>query len=262
MKNDQFEDLTRKLATSPSRRQALKTLGGAMLAGLFPILGSQPAWSKPKPRIGCKGDGHCLSEFSKCSICKRASGQSTGVCESTCGFCQRCNEATGVCASTCQAAERCCDGRCVNLQTDPNNCGGCDNACASGVCEGGNCRQSSRLQFKVVGDQTGNEYTVTVSADRKSMTICDFPAGIDVHEVRLYALVDDMDKVDFEVPQLRRLDETGCVTFTAPFTTERYSTGEQITVESFAGRTWLLDVRVINADGQVQTRDLAKIPVP
>jgi len=127
---------------------------------------------------------------------------------------------------------------------------------------------SGALRFTVVGEPSGaapgsviNVYTVSLPLDRQSMMICDFPTYVDVYEVRLYALLDE-DTVDFPVPQSLQPDAEGCVTFTAPFTTELYSTGEKITVESFAGRIWVLDVRFLNADGAPQTIDLARITVP
>jgi hypothetical protein len=84
VKHDQFDNLTRQLATSTSRRQALKTLGGAMLAGLFPVLKSRPVWGQTRRRgIKCKDDERCQKVLGSGSFC------CNGVClpgySKTCG---------------------------------------------------------------------------------------------------------------------------------------------------------------------------------
>jgi hypothetical protein len=49
-----FDDLTRALATTPSRRQFLKTLAGGAAGGLLAFLGVGEAAAAPP---GCKGNG-------------------------------------------------------------------------------------------------------------------------------------------------------------------------------------------------------------
>jgi len=48
---------------------------------------------------------------------------------------------------------------------------------------------------------------------------------------------------DYQVPQLPAVNADRCVTFTAPFTTRMDFANETITVASFAGATWVFDVR-------------------
>ncbi len=67
MKHDQFDILTRQLATSTSRRQALRTLGGAMLVGILsPILGDQAAWGRPSR---CNSNEQCRRVLGEDSFC-------------------------------------------------------------------------------------------------------------------------------------------------------------------------------------------------
>jgi hypothetical protein len=72
MKHGRFDKLTRQLATSTSRRQALRTLSGAMLAGILsPILGDQAAWGRPR-RCNCNEQ------------CRRVLGEDSFCCNGVC----------------------------------------------------------------------------------------------------------------------------------------------------------------------------------
>ena len=86
-----FDDLTKALASSTSRRQVLKTLAGTAAAGLLALSGIDQVFAKPcvKPGHHCKTTDCCRS------------GNFTGGC---------CN---GRC---CPSGQGCSNGTCVPLQ--------------------------------------------------------------------------------------------------------------------------------------------------
>src|SRR3712207_2676864 len=106
MKHDKFDKLTRQLATSTSRRQALRTLGGAMLAGILsPILGDRAAWGQQTCNsTNCPG-GTCCN-----NLCCSGSCCYNGLLNQS--FC--CDGANSSCCNGSCCSGACCGGVCVN----------------------------------------------------------------------------------------------------------------------------------------------------
>ena len=174
----QFDTLTRRLATSRTRRGALRllagTLGWSFVAPLRPeeaaakCVGLNQSCKKPKKgrSLGkrrrccsgtrcdqglCRADqcvfgltlcaGRCievLSDPNNCGACANRCPDGRSCCNGTCSTLQE-SPNCGACGTVCPAGTSCCGGTCVNLQ-DPANCGSCGNACRPGqFCQGGAC---------------------------------------------------------------------------------------------------------------------------
>jgi hypothetical protein len=119
MKHDKFDVLTRQLATSTSRRQALKTLGGAMLAGILaPIVGYRPAWGQRR----CSANTDCPPEFSTC-------------CRGECVNVTRDPDNCGGCGLRCSVTEACSGGMCAPCQHGWRRCGRSSNTCVATPCK-------------------------------------------------------------------------------------------------------------------------------
>lgn len=171
MDGQRFDDLTRRLAGTTSRRQMLKGLAGGLGAAIAATLG-QPAAAQrcenPKscsPTVACCPgsqciDGVCQNRKPPKGDCKNsaACGPGESCCGGTCvsldtvANCGSCGNACaappnatascvgGQCQFSCIAGFTLCNGTCIDTQTDVINCGSCGNACGTGrVCSGGQC---------------------------------------------------------------------------------------------------------------------------
>ncbi len=123
MEPSRFDDLTKALATSTSRRQALKAIA-ATLGGVFGLGGISTAFANCKPNgIGCNTSSQCCSG---------------GCCHGTCTNLSTTSNC-GACGHTCASGQGCCGGTCTDLTT-PQNCGTCGHACgANQTCQNGQC---------------------------------------------------------------------------------------------------------------------------
>jgi hypothetical protein len=113
MDSTKFDDLTKVLATSTSRRQALKTIAATTLGGILGLSGLGSALAAQK----CRGLGSRCTHGEQC-------------CSNYC--------ANNVCA--CPPGLTNCNGTCVNLYEDNNNCGYWGNVCIGfDQCVDGDC---------------------------------------------------------------------------------------------------------------------------
>ncbi len=125
MEPSAFDSLTKVLATSTSRRQALKTLAAMALGGVLGLGGIGNTFARPcKPNgIGCNIGSQCCSG---------------GCCHGTCtdlGTTSNC----GACGHSCASGQGCCGGTCTDLNTN-SNCGSCGHACGTNqICCNGTC---------------------------------------------------------------------------------------------------------------------------
>lgn len=107
-----FDDLTKTLATSTSRRQALKTIAATALGGILGLSGIGTAFAKCKPAgIGCNSNSQCCSGGCCHGTCRDLSNDpnNCGKCGNVCstGVCQN-----GTCTSTCPPDLTCGDQCC------------------------------------------------------------------------------------------------------------------------------------------------------
>lgn len=144
MDHDRFDDFTRTLATSTSRRHALKMLGGGLLAALVPgsvlakgggnsagakfcarVFGADTPAAKQCTADAAKGKGlysTCGADPSSICCTKNGSGYCTSYASASCGCpspqrclnntCQTCIPSDGM--STCTMTEECCGDACIN----------------------------------------------------------------------------------------------------------------------------------------------------
>jgi hypothetical protein len=134
MDDSQFDELTKTLATSTSRRQALKTLGATVVGAVLGLSGIGTALAKcGKTGAKCSKNKPC------CKGLKCCKGKCCG--EMCCAG--KCCGANKTCVSkkcVCLPPFETCNGRCVDTMTDRHNCGRCGIDCPSGsVCCGGIC---------------------------------------------------------------------------------------------------------------------------
>ena len=121
MEPSRFDELTKALATSTSRRQALKTIAATTLGGLLGLGGIGTAFAKPKCHragTGCDTNSQC------CSGLYCANGEKSTPCPAL----PACNS-----GSPCPQGQTCQNGQCV---ADP-----CKNVLCgvNEMCVGGNC---------------------------------------------------------------------------------------------------------------------------
>ena len=142
MEDDRFDDWTRALATSRTRRR----FGAALAAGAVAALLGRPAGAAA---ARCRTDRQCSVNFPKCcgGRCRDTSAdpQNCGQCNRICDEDEVCRN--GECRSTCPGRQVRCGRRreCVDLQTDPSNCGRCGRECLlNETCERGECTCSGQ----------------------------------------------------------------------------------------------------------------------
>jgi len=123
-----FDDLTRALATTASRRQFLKTLAGGAAGGLLAFLSIGEAAADP-----CKRNGKPCKKHSQCCSGNCANGTCAAPPLAQTLFRCRCND--GTTQSTCNSDE--CSGVTLNVV--------CNEVCAShggffaGTCDSNAC---------------------------------------------------------------------------------------------------------------------------
>ena len=146
MQPSNFDELSKALASSPSRRHALKVIVTASLGGLFGLTGIRTvfgAGKKPpchRNGIGCDRNSDCCSQFclnhEKCACPPAPTCNTYCPCPSgkTCVSGSCCLTAN-VCGSTCLAAP--CDAsQCLHCDSGSGTCVGCPagQTCQSGTC--------------------------------------------------------------------------------------------------------------------------------
>src|SRR5215472_10579735 len=96
-----FDELTKALATSTSRRQALKTIAATTIGSILGLGGIGTAFAK------CHNAGHNCEENSTCCSqnCCIAAGQTEGVCCASGKTCQN-----GTCVTPCTPFGSACSG--------------------------------------------------------------------------------------------------------------------------------------------------------
>ena len=170
-----FDTLTRIVSTAGSRRRAVATAVGGVLA----LLGL--------------ADPHDATAKKKCSPCKK---RKQGKCKkkkpdgTACpgGTCQRgscitdnrcpdgqkpcgpaCILAGQCCTSTdCPIGTTCCNQLCTDTMTDPRHCGGCTTVCSAGkTCAGGRCCTAREDDCTTAGECCGTDVCSTGLPDNR-----------------------------------------------------------------------------------------------
>jgi hypothetical protein len=122
MESPKFDELTKALATSTSRRQALKTIAATTLAGLLGLSGIGTAFGAPKCHrngLGCDTNSNCCSHYCANGTC---TCPPTPACNSYC---------------PCPSGQTCTNGQCVSpLNYFVCNCndGSQPSVCNTSVC--------------------------------------------------------------------------------------------------------------------------------
>jgi hypothetical protein len=136
---DHFDEWTKTLARSTSRRDALKTLAGGTVGGLLALLGVGEAAADDT----CKPAGKKCNKSSQC--CPTTVANARATCNGTCGF--TCNPGYKLCNGSCIPTAECCNctGFCVNgtcLSCLPGGESGCTSSddCCLGFCDDGFCK--------------------------------------------------------------------------------------------------------------------------
>jgi hypothetical protein len=120
MEPSRFDELTKALATSTSRRQALKTIAATTLAGLLGLSGIGTAFAKCKPNgHTCSKDKHCCSGHcykGTCVVCANPASDACNV-QPNCGpsnscFCLQSIEGGVYCTSLSRCATCASDSDC------------------------------------------------------------------------------------------------------------------------------------------------------
>ena len=138
MDSTKFDDLTKVLATSTSRRQALKAIAATTVGGILGLSGIGNVFAKPCAPNGrhCNSKTVCCSGFCD-STTKRCACQ-PGTCSSACPCPSGQTCVNGFCCPTSQVCNGvCCSGTCVNGQcTCPSGCLALANGTCAQICTG------------------------------------------------------------------------------------------------------------------------------
>src|SRR5437588_11170964 len=121
MEPTRFDDLTKALATSTSRRQALKTIAATTVGGILGLSGIGNVFAIPKCHragLGCDTNSNCCSGLycapnGKCTTCPALPACNSGC---PCPSGQTCQN--GVCVLSClqqpcTSDSDCCSGTCT-----------------------------------------------------------------------------------------------------------------------------------------------------
>ena len=179
MEPSKFDELTKALATSTSRRQALKAIAATTIGSILGLAGIGTAFAK------CHNAGHNCEENSTCCshLCCIAAGQTEGVCCDTGKVCQN-GKCVTPCTSnggTCSVGTDCCSGNCSNgVCCGSGQVGLCNGTCATPCSDlGGSC--SGSCGSGLCGPHIGGPGGPLCSSDTGNFTLCftdcDCPKG-------------------------------------------------------------------------------------
>ena len=167
MQPSNFDELTKALAASTSRRHALKLIATASIGGLFGLGGISTAFGRHHRRTtdgnrpgGQKGNSNCAKWCAQvfgpntpaAGQCTSDAAHGRGLC-STCGnvapssiCCVRntsgyCNGTAGAQCCNSSQCETCSSGTCVSACSSSQTCcsGTCKQCCADSDCSGQHC---------------------------------------------------------------------------------------------------------------------------
>jgi hypothetical protein len=182
MDHERFDDLTRALATSTSRRQFLKTLAGGAAGGLLALLGIGEAAAddtcKPNGKK-CRKNAQCCSNncvSGTCAACPSGQRLCNGSCipqndcctNADCASDQICQNGTCVTPCTanggiCGGDGDCCSGNCSNgFCCDPGQVGLSNGSCATPCSSTADCSCSARSSCQQ--DTSGVRYCLNADA--------------------------------------------------------------------------------------------------
>jgi Stigma-specific protein, Stig1 len=173
MHDDRFDNLTRRLANSMSRRGALRIVGaGAAAAVAAALFGRATGFAQT-----CTNNGDCPHPGSHCCngtcVDTKTDPNNCGRCGNTCGTNETCTE--GKCTtSSCPSGQTLCNAVCVSTATDVNNCGACGHACSATngtpTCTNGVCGQTCNAGFATCG--SGAACTTNINTDPNNCGAC------------------------------------------------------------------------------------------
>src|SRR5262245_7679632 len=134
--SEAFDELSKALAASISRREALRRAAGflaASLAASLGLVGTASAASECQRFCGAAvapGRRYQRRLASCMKLCKACGRRGDQICQDVVG-------GVSQCCST--AFETCCSDGCRDLHSDPEHCGACDHPCPldlRGCCDG------------------------------------------------------------------------------------------------------------------------------
>jgi len=149
MEEGRFEELSKSLATSVSRRQAVKIVGVAALGGMTSLVGARGAWARQCRQAGqnCRSNAECCTRFCDTTFhcaCPPGSVLCQEECVPACNPPQVLDPTTCTCG--CPPTVVCSPPKIVNPQTcscvcppgtsacGQSNCCGPNQVCQNGTC--------------------------------------------------------------------------------------------------------------------------------
>src|SRR5262245_51611086 len=127
----QWDEFSKLLAASVSRRESLRTIGVVFAGAALSTLGINTAWAARPDRCTafCRGCPSKAKRNQCLEACRACNGNTSRLCGS-CGA-----------YACCPAGAACCNGTCTDLNSNSNNCGACGYVCPASapVCNQGAC---------------------------------------------------------------------------------------------------------------------------
>ncbi len=158
MDEGRFEQLSKSLATSVSRRQAVKIAGVAALGGMISLVGARGAWARQCRQAGqnCRSNAECCTRFCDTTFhCACPSG--SVLCNEECVPADNPPKLLNpqTCACECDASITCPPPRILNPQTCQCQCPAGTTACGQTACCGPNqiCQKGTCVNAIVCGGQ-------------------------------------------------------------------------------------------------------------
>ena len=142
MNPSNFDDLTKALANSTSRRHAIRTIITASIGGLLGLTSIGTAFGKRRSK--CFKNGHFCTQATECCSVNCQSNECVGLCGDSCNQHCQCPKGQPCVAGFCCPTDCCSQADCATGQRTCLSNGTCARKCVTpGECQNAGCAVGS-----------------------------------------------------------------------------------------------------------------------